>query len=192
MHYTDDEIRQLGVSSGRNVRIHRSVVLLNPQNIVLGDHVRIDCFSIVSAGPDGIRIGRNVHLAAGVYIFGGGGRVTLEDFAGFSSRVSLYTASDDYTDGFLTNPTVPLKYRKLATGAVYIRKHVIVGSGSVIMPGVDIGQGASIGALTLIRKSVGEFQVISGNPPRRIATRDRRILDLEQQLLLEDPAIRDA
>jgi acetyltransferase-like isoleucine patch superfamily enzyme len=41
--------------------------------------------------------------------------------------------------------------------------------------------GASVGALSLVNKSVPDFAVVSGNPIRRIGTRDRRLLELEMQ-----------
>jgi dTDP-4-amino-4,6-dideoxy-D-glucose acyltransferase len=153
--------------------------------MTFGDHARIDCFSLLSAGPEGMRIGRNVHLAAGVYLFGSGGRVVIEDFAGLSARTSVYTATDDFKEGHLTGPTIPLKFRKVTSGAVLVGRHVIVGTGTVIMPGVTIGRGAAVGAQSFVRKDVAEFEIVAGNPLRLLGVRDRRVLELEQQYLGE-------
>lgn len=188
MFYTDEELRSRGITFGRNIRVHRTAEIIGGEKLSLGDNVRIDCFSLISAGREGVTIGRNVHLAAGVYIFGGGGAVSIEDFAGFSSRVALYTATDDYSQGHLTNPTVPERFRKVSAGPVIVRRHVIVGSGSVIMPGVELGRGAAVGALTYVRKSVPELQIVFGNPARVVGTRDASIFEREQQLLREEKA----
>jgi galactoside O-acetyltransferase len=168
---------------GTNVSIHPSAILFNPEKLYLGSNVRIDCFCLLSAGEDGIHIGDHVHIAAGSYIFGSGGKVELEDFAGLSSRVAIYTASDDYTEGYLTNPTVPEKYKKVTRGPVALRKHVIIGSGSVIMPGVELAIGAAVGALTFVYKNVRDFQIVSGNPMRVVGTRGQRLLELEKEFL---------
>jgi len=173
---------------GHNVSIHRSVLMFSPHLIRIGSNTRIDCFGLLSAGPDGICIGDHVHIAAGVYLFGSGGRIVLESFCNLSSRVAVYTASDDYTEGYLTNPTVPMKFRKVQQGDVTLRRHAIVGTGGVLLPGVTLGLAASVGALTLVRKSVEDFVVVAGCPSRIIGTRDKRILEEEKKLLEEENA----
>lgn len=151
-------------SIGNAVRIDPSARFYGAEHIRIGDNVRIDAFSMISAGPCGVCIGNNVHIAAGVYIFGSAATVTIESFAGISSRVAVYTATDDYVDGNLTGPTVPDRFRKMKAGPVKLGRHAIVGSGSVILPGVTLGFGASVGALTLVRKDVPDGQVVYGNP----------------------------
>lgn len=183
-HYSEQELSDLGIRFGRNVSIHRTVEFFGAPNIVLGSNVRIDCHAVISAGQP-VRLGSYIHLSAGAMIFGSEG-VDIGDFAGLSSRVAIYTASDDYTEGHLTNPTVPEKYRKVHRGKVVLAPHVIVGAGSVILPGVTLHRGAAVGALSLVRKDVEAFQVVSGSPARTVATRNRELLDrLEKELLAE-------
>lgn len=184
MTYSRGELERIGFAQlGENVTIHRTVEFFAADRISLGNNVRIDCFSLLSAGEEGIHIGSNIHLAASAFIFGSGGKVILEDFAGFASRVSVYTASDDYSEGYLTNPTVPDKYKKVTTGPVTLRKHAIIGVGSVIMPNVEIGVGASIGALTFVHKSVQDFVIGIGNPMKFVGKRSERILERERMYL---------
>jgi acetyltransferase-like isoleucine patch superfamily enzyme len=169
-------------SIGVNVSVDRSVVVLNAHWISLGDHCRIDAFALISAGPEGIQIGRHVHLGAGCQIFGGGGKVLMEDFSGLSGRASVYTSTDDFIGGWMTNPTVPDRFRKVRNGAVILRKHSGVGCGSVILPGVEMGFGSTAGALTLVRKSVPEGVILWGNPAKVIARRGlTRLQNLERE-----------
>lgn len=184
MNFTQEELQSFGFRKlGRNVRIHRSAVLAGCEQISIGDHSRIDCFTLISAGEQGVEIGCCVHIAAGCYLFGGGGRIALEDFSGLSSRVSLYTATDDYSGGVMTNPTVPDEFRNVASGDVILRKHAIVGASCVVLPGVELQQGAAVGALTCVRKDVSEFSIQVGNPrrPQVVGTRGRKLLELEEQ-----------
>lgn len=184
MNYSPEELGKIGFGAvGRNVIIHKSAQIFSPQDIYIGNNVRIDCFSVLSAGKEGIHIGNNVHLAVSVLIFGGGGRVTLEDFSGLSSRVSVYTATDDYSGGYLTNPTVPDRFKNVMCGPVTFRKHVVVGSGSVVMPNVELGLGASVGALSYVRKCVESFAVMSGNPMKLVGRRDEKVLEMERLYL---------
>lgn len=192
MNFTHDELRSFGFRKlGRNVRIHRTAVLAGCQHISIGDNSRIDCFSLISASERGVDIGTCVHIAAGCYLFGGGGRILMEDFSGLSSRVSLYTATDDYSGGAMTNPTVPDEFRKVACGDVILRKHAIVGASCVVLPGVELKLGAAVGALTCVRKSVDEFTVKVGNPrrPQTVGQRGRELLELEERCV---DAMKDA
>ncbi|MDB6028214.1 MAG: putative galactoside O-acetyltransferase [Verrucomicrobiales bacterium] len=184
MNYTLEELKNLGfVDVGTDVAIHRSAVFFNCKNIHIGSRVRIDCFSMISAGKEGVYIGNNIHIAAAVLIFGGGGRVTLEDFTCLSGRVSLYTASDDYSGEAMTNPTVPEIFRKVDVGPVSLRKHALVGAGSIIMPGVTIGTGAAVGAMSFANRDVPDHEIYAGIPARRIRIRQKKLLDLEKEYL---------
>jgi len=47
----EEDLRALGVAHvGRGVRVHRSVGLVNVAAIVIGDFVRVDAFTVISAG----------------------------------------------------------------------------------------------------------------------------------------------
>jgi galactoside O-acetyltransferase len=181
--YGDAELRALGLGAlGEDVRIDASAQLINPSKIFINSHVRIDAFAFLNAGPEGIHIGDHVHIAAGVYIFGGNGRVELGAFAGLAARVSLYTATDDYSGEFMTNPTVPDRYKRVQCGPVILGRHALVGAGAVIMPGVTLALGAGVGALSYLNAPVGEFEFFDGRPARKIGKRHRGLLRLEQEL----------
>lgn len=181
--YTAEELKTLLGKVGTNVKIHRSVVFFNPSHIFLGSNVRIDCFCILSAGSKGIHLEDYIHIGASSHFFGHSGKITFESFSGTSSRVSLFTSSDDFTDGHLTNPTVPMNYRKVREGDITLRKHALIGCGSIIMPSVEIGLGGSVGALSFVNESVPEFTVIGGVPAKKIGERKKLLLDLEAQFM---------
>jgi dTDP-4-amino-4,6-dideoxy-D-glucose acyltransferase len=172
-------LKDLGVLMvGFNVFVDESVILINPKKMSFGDNVRIDCFCLISAGDEGTHFGRNVHIAASCLIYGGGGRVTLEDYSSLSSRVTLYTASDDETGEAMTNPTVPEGWRKVTNGPVMLRRHAIVGNGSIIMPNVCVGFGAAVGPLSYVTRDVPDHVIVSGVPAVRIGTRSKNLLEL--------------
>jgi dTDP-4-amino-4,6-dideoxy-D-glucose acyltransferase len=174
INYTKEELKLLCESVGDNVTIHRSVVIFG-KALRIGSNVRIDCHSMISTSAP-VEIGSNVHIAAGVYIYGAYG-VVLSDYVGLSARCTLFTATDDYTGGHLTNPTVPEKYRKIMSGPICLEKHALIGCGSIIMPGVTIGRGASIGAQSFVNKSVPPYVVAMGSPLRKITMRNEILLN---------------
>ena len=83
----------------------------------------------------------------------------------------------------MTNPMVPEEFTNVSHAAVTIGRHVIVGAGSVILPGVTLEEGVAVGALSLIIKKCQAFGIYSGTPAKRIKEREKTILVLEKSLM---------
>jgi acetyltransferase-like isoleucine patch superfamily enzyme len=178
------ELERLGIQCGSDVQVDPTVRFIGAEHIRLGSHVRIDAgVHITAAAP--VIIGNHVHIAAAAHLFGGAG-IEICDFAGVACGASLFSLSDDYSLGYLTNPTIPAKYRLLTEGKIVVGRHALVGSGTVILPGVHVGEGASIGALSLVNKNVPSFAIVHGNPARQFGTRDEQRLRSLEALLLEE------
>lgn len=154
----------------------------NCSRISIGAYSRIDDFCVIAGGGGGISIGRNVHIAVSCSLLGRGG-IRLDDFAGLSSRVAIYSSSDDYSGASMTNPTVPREYTKVKDADVWLQRHVIVGAGSVILPGVTLEVGVAVGALSMVSRSCAAFGIYAGNPAKRISERKHDLLDKERQYL---------
>jgi len=180
-------LEELGFAAlGESVLISEFVSIYNPEKISFGNNVRIDDFCVLSAGAGGIHFGSYIHLAVGVTLIGNE-RIGLGDFSGLSSRVAVYSSSDDYSGRVLTNPTVPAKYRFVNEAPVNIGRHAIVGAGTVILPGVNLEEGVAVGALSLVTKSCSAFGIYTGVPAKFIKERKRDLLTLERKLLCSDP-----
>lgn len=180
-YYSVDELISLGFESiGEDVKISRKSSIYSPEKMIIGNHVRIDDFCILSGT---IKLGDYIHIAAACLLFGGEDGIELEDFCGISSRSALYAESDDYSGLWMSNPMVPDKYRKIRHGGVLMRKHAIIGTGCTVLPGVVIGTGTSVGAMSLINKTIDDWGVYIGVPCRRIKERKKELLQLEVQLL---------
>ncbi|MBB4200280.1 galactoside O-acetyltransferase [Rhodoblastus sphagnicola] len=175
-YYDAHELAQLGFAAiGKDVKISRLASIYGASRIAIGDHSRIDDFCVLSAGTDGILIGRHVHVAVMCAIMGAA-EIRLDDYSGLSSRVSVYSSTDDYSGSAMTNPTVPAEYLNVMSQPVLIGRHVIVGAGSVILPGAILHEGAALGSLSLARGELEGFAIHAGTPARRIAERKRNFL----------------
>lgn len=178
-------LAQMGFAAlGQDLHISDRASFYGAARIALGDHVRIDDFCVISAGAGGVVIGQQVHVAVYTSLIGAG-RITLGDFSNLSSRVSVYSSSDDYSGASMTNPTVPDRYKQVQHADVQIGRHVIVGSGSVVLPGAVLEDGVAVGALSVVKGSCAAFGIYAGNPARRIRERRRDLLALEQQFLAD-------
>lgn len=183
--YSDEELKTLGLKKyGSDVLISRNAVLYKPELLEIGNHVRIDDFTTISGKAV---LGDYIHIAQFCGLYGGTEGIIMDDFSGLSSRVVIYATSNDYSGESLTNPTVPGKYKPTdKNAAVHLCKHVIVGVSSVILPGVTIGEGSSVGALSLCSKSLEAWGVYAGSPVRRLKARSSKLLELEKELREEE------
>lgn len=176
-------ILSMGFASvGENVLISDRASFYNCPNISIGSNVRIDDFCVLSAGVGGIIIGSYIHIAVYSSLIGSG-KISLLDFCNISSKVAIYSSSDDFSGQWMTNPTVPAEYTGVTHADVLIGRHAIIGAGAVILPGVVIEEGVAIAALSLVKKRCNAFGIYMGTPAKRIAERKRNLLELENKFI---------
>lgn len=181
--YSNEELESLGFKKiGQNALISRKASIYGASSIEIGNDVRIDDFCFLSGN---IKLGNNIHISAYSALIAGDKGIELHDFSGLSSRCVIYAVSDDYSGNYLTNPTVSSKYTNVQGEKVVLEKHVIVGTGTSIMPGVVIHEGTSVGAMSLVTKSLDSWGVYIGIPCKRIKDRKKTVLDLENHYLNE-------
>src|SRR5690554_1361378 len=177
------EVEAIGfLELGENVQISEKASFYGASRIKIGNNVRIDDFCVLSAGAGGIEIGNYIHIAVYSSLIGAG-KIVLSDFCSVSSKVAIYSSNDDYSGTFLTNPTIPTKFTNVTHADVFIGRHVIIGSGSVVLPGVNLYEGVAVGALSLITKNCEEFSIYAGNPAKKIKNRKRDLLEVEAAFL---------
>lgn len=180
-YYTQEQLLGMGFKKiGDNVKISDKASIYNCEQIEIDANSRIDDFCVISGK---IKIGRNVHIAPFCLVAGGEKGVVFEDFSGLAYHVQIFTQSDDYSGKTLTNPTIPIQYKNESKKAVLIGKHSIIGTGSIIMPGVVLNEGTSVGALSLVRKTTEAWSIYVGNPAKKIKNRSKDLLKLEKQYL---------
>ncbi|MFJ6324047.1 MULTISPECIES: acyltransferase [unclassified Rhizobium] len=179
---SDQELQAIGFRSfGRNCQVSRYARFYGAASMSMEDNVRIDDFAVLSGT---IALGNYIHIASHCVLHGGSDAagISMEDFSGLSARVSVYAHSDDYSGLWLTNPTVPNELTNVISRNVSIGRHAIIGTGSVLLPGVIVGEGAALGAMSLATKSLEPFTIYAGNPARRLKSRQRDFLLHEKKL----------
>jgi len=182
-YLTKKELDLMGFRSlGKNVKISDKASIYNPERIEVGDNSRIDDFCVISGR---VSIGKFVHIAAMSLVAGGELGAFFDDFSGLAYGVKLFTQSDDYSGKTLTNPTISKEYKEEFFSAIRIGRHVIVGTNSMIFPGVHLAEGCSIGAMTLVNRSTEPWGIYVGNPAKRIKERKKDLLTLEKKLIKE-------
>lgn len=179
--YTKQELARMGLAGyGEDVLLSRKASIYSPGRIRLGSHVRIDDFCILSGQ---ISIGNYVHISAGAYLYGGQAGIEIGDFVAVSSRVAVYALTDDYSGAAMTNATVDKAFRNVLEAPVHIGKHVIIGSGCTVLPGVTLEEGCAVGSMSLVNKDVPTFSMVAGVPAKKLRDREHTLLEKEKDFL---------
>ena len=176
-YHSDSTLQAAGFRRlGRNVKIHARASVYGTEKIALGDDVRIDDFAIIIAtGP--VEIGAHVSIPNFCFL-GARNGITLENYVTLAPGVKIFTASDDYHGDKMTGPTLPADLTGGGAGPVILKRHTIVGAGSVILPGCTLEEGCAVGALSLVSDDLDAWGVYAGIPARRIKERRRELLKL--------------
>ena len=93
---TEKELKDFGFKSlGINVRISSDVRIYGQENISIGNNVRIDDFTSLTAASGYIHIGNYVYIGRNCNLVGSLG-IEMKDFSTISSNSCVYSTSDDY------------------------------------------------------------------------------------------------
>mgnify|MGYP000871807155 CR=1 FL=1 len=114
----------------------------------------------------GAKVGRYCYIGYEVYIdLNNANLITIEDNVHIDERCFLLCHKrnlDNYYQGDIYSK---LGYKK---GKIIIKKGCSIGSDSIIMPGVTIGEGAIIGAGSLVTKDIPAWTIAVGRPAKVI------------------------
>jgi acetyltransferase-like isoleucine patch superfamily enzyme len=116
-------------------------------------------------GIHNLKIGEYVFINKNCSLNCGGG-VNLGNYIMFGPNVKIFSSTHKHCDY-----TTPMVFQGYAKDAVVIMDDVWIGSDSIILPGVTIGQGSIIAANSVVTKDVPPYHIYGGNPAKKIKPR---------------------
>lgn len=154
------------------------------ENINFGNNIIIDDFVFIYA-KNKMKIGNYVHIGGFSTIIGVD-YFEMQDFTCISHGTRVFTASDDFKSYGFGNSSIDTKYRNIKMASVLMNKFSLVGANSTILPGVVIGEGATVGAGSVVTKNLEPWGVYINN--KRIADRDKAgVMETYKRFCAENP-----
>lgn len=171
---------------GKNVTIYPLAKIICPENLSLGDESVIDDFAVLYCAGKGIKIGNFCHITFHC-ILQGGGLLEMGDFSAIGPGGIILAASDDYEgNGFIGLKVFGNKYRNVVSKDVIIGRHAHIGMGTIILPGVTLGEGCSIGAGSIVTKDMPPWTICFGSPCKPVKDKPKeKQLQMEKEFLEE-------
>lgn len=152
----------------KNVYIHKTAIV--SKSAAIGEGTKIWAFAQIG---DNARIGKNCVIGNGAYI---DRYVIVGDNVKIHNKALLYNGLIVEDNCFIgpgvcfTNDKLPRynKTRGLKSVSWRIKEGASVGANATILPDVNIGKKAMVGAGSVVTKSVPAGTVVCGNPARII------------------------
>jgi acetyltransferase-like isoleucine patch superfamily enzyme len=144
------------VKLGLNVKIYAFVNLYGCE---IGDDSKIGAFVEIQKGA---KIGRRVKISSHTFICEG---VTIEDEVFIGHGVMFI--NDKYPRSTATDGQLQTEVDWVCVPTL-IKRHASVGSNATILCGVTVGEGAIVGAGSVVTRDVPDWTIAAGNPARVI------------------------
>lgn len=133
-----------------------------------GYNCRIDALNINKSEKYLIEIGRDVEINDDVHI-GATEKVIIGDNVLIASKVYISDHNHgNYKGNRQDSPLIPPRNRKIHSSPVTIENNVWIGEHACVLQGVTIGEGAIIGAMSVVTKSIPAYSIAVGSPAKII------------------------
>lgn len=158
---------------GKNCLFDVGVRLSRPDRITIGEYTWIDAYACLNAVFGDIRVGKRCHIAPNSVLSAGPEGVEIQDYVAIGAGAQLYGHSAAPVDGKrMSGPMIPWKDKAFKTGRIVVERDAFIGPNCVVLPGVTIGQGAVVGAGSVISQFVQPWSIVMGNPARLVGRRE--------------------
>lgn len=112
----------------------------------------------------GCKMGEHTIIGYDVYYdVGNASNITLEDYATITSRCIILTHRRDMHQYYKGDNYLELPYLVLP---VVLKRGSSLGMGTIVLPGVTIGEGAITAAGAVVTKDVEPWTIVGGNPAK--------------------------
>ena len=142
------------VKLGQDVRIYKFVNLYGCE---VGDCSKIGAFVEVQKNA---RIGKNCKISSHTFICEG---VTIEDDVFIGHNVTFI--NDKYPKAINASGALQTE-EDWAVDPIVVKQRASIGSGAVVLCGITIGEGAIVGAGSVVTRDVDSNSVVAGNPAK--------------------------
>jgi acetyltransferase-like isoleucine patch superfamily enzyme len=178
--------------TGRGVVFGRNMTIRHPAKIRIGDRCIIDDLVVLDAKGDnetGITIGNDCIIARNSVISCKGGVIEIGDYTNISlncmivseksvkiGRNNLWAAYCYIIGGGkheFNRLDIPIMQQGSTVEGIIMEDDIWLGADVKIMDGCHIGQGAIIGASSLVTKDIPNYKIAAGSPARVL--RDRSL-----------------
>ena len=155
---------------GENVILYPLCKIVRAERLEIDDNSRIFDYAFVDAGA-GTKIGKYSFITWHALIEGGA-KAIIGDRCFVGPGAKLLTSTYEL-NGYYANEKLPEEVRNTEFGDIILEDDAYIGANAVIMPGIKIGEGAVVGANSLVTSNCKPWGIYFGSPAKRIGWREK-------------------
>ena len=158
---------------GKNCLFDVGLRIVGGHNISIGEYTWIDAYVSLGALFGPISIGKRIHVAPFSILQAGAEGIEIEDYVAIGPGSQIYGHSEVAKEGKrMSGPMIPWRYKGYESGKVILGRDCCLGAGSIVLPGMTIGEGAVVAPGSVITRDVAPWTVVFGAPARLVGKRD--------------------
>ena len=151
---------------GKDVIIEAGVLIFHHENIEIGDDVYVGHNTMLKGYyKNKMQIGDGTWIGQQCFFHSAGG-IKIGSNVGIGPAVKIITSHHEADD-----KSKPILHTPIAFLPVVIEDGADIGTGSVILPGVTIGEGSQVGAGAVVCNDVEPYTVVGGVPAKLLRKR---------------------
>jgi len=128
-------------------KVHPTVILRQAERIIIGDNCLINHNNVLQGGK-------------------AEGRIVIGDFVHTGANVMMFAFNHEHE-----NKGIPSIQQDYLDGDIIIENDVWIGAGSILLPGIKIGQGSIIAAGSVVNRDVPTYSIWGGVPAKHLKFR---------------------
>lgn len=149
------------VKMGKNLWVKDNVTIFAGGSLKIGNNCVLCERSIIWSGSKGVYIGDNVSVGIGSYLSALHGKIEIEDEVRIADSVRIYSWNHNYNQKGVQIAKQGFKEKNVKIGY-----NCWIGSGVMIVAGVNIGEGCVVAAGSVVTKSFPPHSLIAGVPAK--------------------------
>lgn len=157
---------QIRGTTGADVRFEGIVYFRGDGRVTIGDGTKVGRHVTLETRDGGtIEIGKNVILTQGVLI-----SAVSNVRIGDNTLIGEYVSIRDQDHGIRKGALI--QTQPMVSAPVHVGCDVWIGRGACILKGVNVGDGAVVGANSVVTRPVAPGSIVAGAPAREIGKRE--------------------
>jgi galactoside O-acetyltransferase len=166
-----DNVRDKLKYCGKDVRTYPLGKIAKPESVELDDNCQIFDFAFIYGGKF-TKIGKH-SIICWYALIEGGGEAFIGDRVLIGPGTKIITGVFDHRHGFRMVDQLPEGQFNLITGRTTIGDDVSISANCTILPNITIGEGAIVGANSLVREDLEPWGIYVGSPCKKIGEREK-------------------
>lgn len=148
---------------GSKSKISPLAKIRKPEMVNIGDDTRIFPYTVLKPQENGIDIGNHCTIHEFGFL---AGDISIGDGVRIAQKVSMHSFDHKMKS------SQKIRKQPLRQGEIVIQDDVWIGCDVTILKDVEVGEGAVIGAGSIVTDDIEPYAVVAGNPAKQIDTRD--------------------